>query len=105
MEGRCTKCGTLYHIGVLEESFGSQVCPYCGAALEIKNDSGVTFIACPPAPSKENRVDQTKTFPTSFRAEMPNANNISGRYDISPDAESPYISGLQKAIGDFRKNK
>jgi hypothetical protein len=68
MECRCTKCATLYHIGALEESFGSQVCPYCGAALEIKNNYRGSFACSSSFPTNEYKGDLIKTTPAAVPA-------------------------------------
>jgi DNA-directed RNA polymerase subunit RPC12/RpoP len=104
MEGRCRKCGTLYHTGALDESFDSRVCPYCGAALEIKNNGSCTFTGSSPFAAKAHRIDLTKTAPATIRAEPSNSNGINDKYILNRGAENPYVTGLQKAIEDFRNN-
>jgi DNA-directed RNA polymerase subunit RPC12/RpoP len=104
MEGRCSKCGTLYHIGALDESFDSQVCPYCGATLEIKNSRAGFYSSYSPFAAKAHRIDLTETAPATIRAEPSNSNGINDKYILNRGAENPYVTGLQKAIEYFRNN-
>jgi hypothetical protein len=104
MEGRCTKCGTLYRIGALEESSGSQVCPYCGAALEIRNNGGSSFTNSLPFTVKIYGADPTTIAPATVHMKPSNSNDINDAYIMNMETKNPYLSGLKRAIEDFKNN-
>ena len=57
LEGRCPKCGTHFQ-GWAAESFGKQLCLYCGVALESNHRNNNSFNGYVPSTVKELKYNR-----------------------------------------------
>jgi hypothetical protein len=70
LQGKCTKCGAMFY-GWALNSPRNQMCGYCGAALEISDESGKKTIGYSPFEAEEYKIKgaQKSTAPETSKKE------------------------------------